>query len=165
MPGKPFRSSLEPHFDEIAQRRARRGTWQGIAAELEKAHKLKVHFSAVQKFFGRYQARRVQPLGFAPQPATESTRVATVSPSAAPETVVEEHQGYGEPAHPDDENPFLMRQRQSPSSARTPATSEPAAEGDASAKSTPAKKYVFIPKPKAPNRFSNEDLEFNDPLA
>lgn len=34
--------------------------------------------------------------------------------------------------------------------------------------STPAqasKKYVFIPKPKPPSRFSDEDLEFNDPLA
>lgn len=27
-----------------------------------------------------------------------------------------------------------------------------------------AKKYVFTPKPKAPGRFSDEDLEFNDPL-
>ena len=29
----------------------------------------------------------------------------------------------------------------------------------------PAKEYVFIPKSKAPSRFSEEDLQFNDPLA
>ena len=72
MPGKPFRSSLEPHFDEIAQRRARRETWQGIAAELEKGHGLKVHFSAVQKFFGRHLARP-RPLGFVPLPTAATT--------------------------------------------------------------------------------------------
>ena len=115
MPGKPFRSSLEPHFDEIAQRRARRETWQGIAAELEKAHGLKVHFSAVQKFFGRHLARP-RPLGFAPLP-TAATATAT---------------------------------------AQADETTPPAAE---------AKKYVFTPKDKQPSRFSDEDLQFNDPLA
>ena len=115
MPGKPFRSSLEPHFDEIAQRRARRETWQGIAAELEKAHGLKVHFSAVQKFFGRHLARP-RPLGFAPLP-TAATTTAT-APNDAPTTP---------------------------------------AEG--------GKQYVFTPKPKQPSRFSDEDLQFNDPLA
>ena len=27
------------------------------------------------------------------------------------------------------------------------------------------KEYVFIPKPKRPGRFADEDLQFNDPLA
>ena len=114
MPGKPFRSSLEPHFDEIAQRRARRETWQGIAAELEKAHGLKVHFSAVQKFFGRHLARP-RPLGFAPLPTAATTT------DAAPTD-----------------------------------TTTTSAEG--------GKKYVFTPKDKRPSRFSDEDLQFNDPL-
>lgn len=39
------------------------------------------------------------------------------------------------------------------------------ADGSKPAAAPPAgKKYVFIPKPKAPSRFSDEDLEFNDPL-
>ena len=118
MPGKPFRSSLEPYFDEIAQRRARRETWQGIAAELEKAHGLKIHFSAVQKFFGRYQARQRQPLGFAPRPihvASMATHAAAAGepPPAFPEGDAESL-GYGGPVHPDDENPFLMRRRPAP---------------------------------------------------
>ena len=115
MPGKPFRSSLEPHYEEIAQRRARRETWAGIAAELEKAHGLKVHFSAVQKFFGRHLARP-RPLGFEPLP-TAATATAT-APTDAPTT---------------------------------------SAKG--------GKKYVFTPKDKRPSRFSDEDLQFNDPLA
>lgn len=115
MPGKPFRSSLEPHFDEIAQRRARRETWAGIAAELEKAHGLKVHFSAVQKFFGRHLARP-RPLGFAPLPTAATTTATAPTDAAMP----------------------------------------PAPEG---------KKYVFTPKAARPSPFSDEDLQFNDPLA
>ncbi len=116
MPGKPFRSSLEPHFDEIAQRRVRRETWQGIAAELEKAHGLKIHFSAVQKFFGRHLARP-RPLGFAPLQTAATTTATT------------------------------------------------AATGAAAAPGAEAKKDVFIPKAERPSRFSDEDLQFNDPLA
>ena len=134
MPGKPFRSSLEPHFEEIAQRRARRETWQGIAAELEKAYGLKVHFSAVQKFFGRYQARKAQPLGFEPlsAPAATTTTEAT-TPSVAgshksvltPKPKASSHSSdedaqfndplalecEGQPVDPDAENPFKMRKR------------------------------------------------------
>lgn len=117
MPGKPFRSGLEPHFLEIGQRRARRETWAEIAAELERVHGLKVHFSAVQKFFARFQARRVQPLGFAPLAAVGSAEEAAAA-------------------------------------TQPPATGTP-----------PAKKYVFIPKPKRESIFSEEDLQWNDPLA
>ncbi len=118
MPGKPFRSGLEPHFEEIGQRRARRETWAGIAAELERAYGVKVHFSAVQKFFARYQARRVQPLGFAPL-ATATGSAEEIAAATTP-----------------------------------PATGTP-----------PAKKYVFIPKPKRESIFREEDLQWNDPLA
>ncbi len=121
MPGKPFRSSLESHFDEIAQRRARRETWAGIAAELEKSHGLKVHFSAVQKFFGRYRARQSQPLGFEPLPAptnisahVDSTDRAQQSTHRASsiESVPESGRDYfGDPVGPDAENPFKMRKK------------------------------------------------------
>ena len=157
MPGKPFRSSLEPHFDEIAQRRAQRETWQEIAAALEKAHGLKVHLSAVQKFFGRHLASRPRPLGFDPLPPARNAAVAT--PPASLDAA--ESLGYGGPAHPDDENPFLMRRRQNE---RTPPTSEQAA-APAAAPAAARKEYVFIPKPKRPSIFSEEDLQFNDPLA
>ena len=64
-----------------------------------------------------------------------------------------------EPIDPDAENPFKMRKRQAQSSTpkggeATPPNAAPAGKKD----------YVFIPKPKAPSRFSDEDLEFNDPL-
>ena len=162
MPGKPFRSSLEPHFDEIAQRRARRETWQEIAVALEKAHGLKVHFSAVQKFFGRHLAGRSRPLGFDPLPTTATSAAVGATPPVVSVDAAESL-GYGGPAHPDDENPFLMRRRQVQRAAPHGEQADvPAAAPDP----VPAgKKYVFIPKPKVPSRFSDEDLQFNDPLA
>ena len=160
MPGKPFRSRLEPHFDEIAQRRARRETWAGIAAELEKAHSLKVHFTAVQKFFGRRLAGGPRPLGFAPLPTT-AISAAMAAPPASLDAAAESL-GYGGPAHPDEENPFLMRGRQAQ---HTAPNSEQAATPAAAIPAPAGKKYVFIPKPKRPSRFSEEDLPFNDPLA
>ena len=161
MPGKPFRSSLEPHFDEIAQRRTRRETWAGIAAALEKAHGLKVHFTAVQKFFGRHLAGRPRPLGFDPLPT--ATASAAVAPPPAASLDAAESLGYGGPAHPDDENPFLMRRRQAQ---HAPPNGEQAAPfTDAQTPAPARKEYVFIPKPKRPSRFSDEDLQFNDPLA
>ena len=163
MPGKPFRSSLEPHFDEIAQRRVRRETWAEIAAELEKAHGLKVHLSAVQKFFGRYQVRKAQPLGFDPLPTATATSASVAAPLASPDGGAESL-GYGGPAHPDDENPFKMRRRQNERT--TAANMEQAAPSTDAPTSAPARKeYVFIPKPRRPSRFSDEDLECNDPLA
>ena len=165
MPGKPFRSSLEPHFDEIAQRRARRETWAEIAAELEKAHGLKVHLSAVQKFFGRHLAgrSRPRPLGFDPLPTAATSVAAVVAPPpAASFDSGAESLGYGGPAHPDEENPFLRRRRQAQ---RTAPNDEQAARPAAAIPAPAGKKYVFIPKPKRPSRFSEEDLQFNDPLA
>ena len=56
-----------------------------------------------------------------------------------------------------------------PALAPPPAASEAqdaAATTPAAAATTPARKeYVFIPKPKPPSRFSDEDLQLNDPLA
>ena len=158
MPGKPFRSSLEPHFEEIAQRRMRRETWQEIAAALEKAHGLKVHLSAVQKFFGRHLAGRPRPLGFDPLPSAATSAAATSAPIPPGELA---NEGYGGPAYPDDENPFLMRRRQNQ---RTAVSGEQAAIPDAATPAPAGKKYVFIPKPKRPSIFSDEDMQLNDPL-
>ena len=161
MPGKPFRSRLEPHFEEIAQRRARRETWAGIAAELGRAYGVKVHFTAVQKFFGRYLTGRPRPLGFDPVSTTAaSTAAAVATPSACFDRGAEPL-GDGGPAHPDDENPFLMRRRQAQCTSAP--NGEPAAAPAAPA--APARKYVFHPKEKRPSIFSEEDLQFNDPLA
>ena len=165
MPGKPFRSSLEPHFEEIAQRRMRRETWAEIATELEKAHGVKVHFTAVQKFFGRHLAGRPRPLGFAPLPASPSPVGATPAAPldhAATDPLNFDAQGQPVPGyHPDDENPFKLRKRQ----AQRAALDGGEATAPAAPQTPPAKKYVFIPKEKRPSRFSDEDLEFNDPLA
>ena len=55
-----------------------------------------------------------------------------------------------------------------PSGNAAPALAPPPAASEAqdAAATTPARKeYVFIPKPKPPSRFSDEDLQLNDPLA
>lgn len=45
------------------------------------------------------------------------------------------------------------------------ATTSEAQGDDAPPPTVPAKKYVFIPKDKRPSHFSDEDLQWNDPLA
>ncbi len=55
-----------------------------------------------------------------------------------------------------------------PSGHAAPAVAPPpaATEAQDTATTTSARKeYVFIPKPKPPSRFSDEDLQLNDPLA
>ncbi len=53
-----------------------------------------------------------------------------------------------------------------PAAAIPPSATTGEAQGDdAPPPTVPAKKYVFIPKPERPSIFSDEDLQFNDPLA
>ncbi len=64
MPGKPFQSKLEPHFDFIIEARRKRQTWQAIADEMA-AQGVTITPQAVHGFAKRRLKRRY-PLGAAP---------------------------------------------------------------------------------------------------
>jgi hypothetical protein len=64
MPGKPFQSKLEPHFDFILEARRKRQTWQAIADELA-GKGVAITPQAVHGFAKRRLKRRY-PLGAAP---------------------------------------------------------------------------------------------------
>ena len=66
MPGKPFQSKLEPHFDFILEARRKRQTWEAIAQQLA-AHGTTTTPQAVHAFTKRRLKRRY-PLGMAPSP-------------------------------------------------------------------------------------------------
>jgi hypothetical protein len=64
MPGKPFQSKLEPHFDFILEARRKRQTWKAIAQQLA-AQGTTTTPQAVHAFTKRRLKRRY-PLGMAP---------------------------------------------------------------------------------------------------
>jgi hypothetical protein len=75
MPGKPFQSKLEPHFDFIIEARRKRQTWQAIADELA-GQGVAITPQAVYGFAKRRLKRRY-PLGAAqaaPSPVIGSQR-------------------------------------------------------------------------------------------
>ena len=161
MPGRPFQSSLEPHLETIRALRLKRRTWRQVAGVLKTEHGLEIDPAAVYKFFKRrVRPTARQPLGFPTPAAATSERHASVPPGPAVDGAASDLT-FG-PMDPDTENPFKMRRRQAqpPASKGGEATPPDAAPAPAGKKD-----YVFIPKPKAPSRFSDEDLEFNDPLA
>jgi hypothetical protein len=71
MPGKPFQSKLEPHFDFILEARRKRQTWQAIAQELA-GQGIIVTPQAVYGFAKRRLKRRY-PLGATPAEPTPKT--------------------------------------------------------------------------------------------
>ncbi len=68
MPGKPFQSKLEPHFDFILEARRKRQTWETIAEHLA-THATNTTPQAVHAFVKRRLKRRY-PLGMAPAELT-----------------------------------------------------------------------------------------------
>jgi hypothetical protein len=82
MPGKPFQSKLEPHFDFILEARRKRQTWQAIADELA-AQGVAITPQAVHGFTKRRLKRRY-PLGAAP--AVPSAVARSQPESSWPET-------------------------------------------------------------------------------
>jgi hypothetical protein len=84
MPGKPFQSQLEPHFDFILEARRKHQTWQAIAQELA-GKGIAVTPQAVHGFTKRRLKRRY-PLGAAPAESapTQASRRSVETPS--PET-------------------------------------------------------------------------------
>src|ERR1700761_6551683 len=64
MPGKPFQSKLEPHFDFILEARRKHQTWEAIAQQLT-THGITTTKQAVHIFLKRRLKRRY-PLGAAP---------------------------------------------------------------------------------------------------
>lgn len=81
MAGKPYRSALDSHFEQIAAWRRERKTWVEIAELLRAGHGIGMHFAAVQKFFARRLARPQRPAGFEPV-----IRVPTSAPPADNQT-------------------------------------------------------------------------------
>jgi hypothetical protein len=88
MPGKPFQSKLEPHFDFILEARRKRQTWQAIAQELADKGTAATP-QAVHGFMKRRLKRRY-PLGMDPaampihQPQTQLPESPAFSGSPPP---------------------------------------------------------------------------------
>ncbi len=160
MPGRPFQSSLEPHLETIRALRLKRRTWRQVAETLKTECGLEIDPAAIYKFFKRrVRPSARQPLGFPTVSATGGSRAALSPPVPIPDDAATDLSF--EPIDPDAENPFKMRKRRAQPSTASDAEAAPS---DA-APATPAKKYVFIPKPERPSIFSEEDLQLNDPLA
>ena len=157
MPGRPFQSSLEPHLETIRALRLKRRTWRQVAGALKAEHGLEIDPAAIYKFFKRrtHPSAR-QPLGF-PTAASVTSNLPT--DALRPEGTAADLSF--EPSDPDAENPYKMRKQPAPTSSVDGRDGSPS-DG---ASTAPAKKYVFIPKPKRPSLFSEEDLQLNDPLA
>jgi len=82
MPGKPFQSKLEPHFDFILEARRKRQTWQAIAQQLTTQGTATTP-QAVHAFVKRRLKRRY-PLGMAPAETRQAaaTRLRAEKPPA-----------------------------------------------------------------------------------
>jgi len=79
MPGKPFQSKLEPHFDFILEARRKRQTWEAIAQQLASLG-ITTTKQAVHIFLKRRLKRRY-PLGMAP-PFEMKQPAANILPAA-----------------------------------------------------------------------------------
>ena len=82
MPGKPFQSQLEPHFDFILEARRKHQTWQAIAQELA-GKGIAVTPQAAHGFIKRRVKRRyalgAAPADLPPIPPTQRQRSETSS--------------------------------------------------------------------------------------
>lgn len=83
MPGKPFQSTLEPHFELIKSMRKNRQTWHQIATEISGLG-TPTNFKAVHAYFKRRLHRRL-PLGWEADPieSTLTNSNKTLVPDAA----------------------------------------------------------------------------------
>ena len=66
VPGRPYRSTLIPHFQWIKARRRAGATWQEIAAALNKEKGIKIGAAAVYRFYDRTAKRTQWPAGMEP---------------------------------------------------------------------------------------------------
>ena len=139
--GKPFQSKLTPFYEVIQRLRKKHTPYPEIAKRLHDEHGLKVSPSTIFEFV-KVRARRsgvfalpeVPTAAPIPAPSPTTNREDRTTPQTQAKKARTVDAGRSTPAAP---------------------SAEPAAA---------AKKYVFIPKPKPQSRFSDEDLEFNDPL-
>lgn len=139
--GKPFQSKLTPFYALIQQWRKKHVPYPEIAQRLHAEHGLKVSASTIFEFV-KVRARRSGVFALPEIPTAAPT-----SPALPPAAI---HEAPGAP------QAQAKKARKADAGESVPATATTPPAG---------KKYVFIPKPKAPSRFSDEDLEFNDPLA
>ncbi len=135
--GKPFQSKLTPFYEQIARLRKKHTPYPEIARRLHDEHGLKVSPSTIFEFV-KVRARRGGVFALPDLPG-----------GAAPAAATGEARGSTEAA---------KKQARTEHAGGSPASTPPPAPA------APAKRYVFTPKPKAQSRFSDEDLEFNDPL-
>ncbi len=135
--GKPFQSKLTPFYEQIARLRKKHTPYPEIAKRLHDEHGLKVSPSTIFEFV-KVRARRGGVFALPDLPGDPAPAAAT-------------NEAHGTVQAQTKKSPVVD------AGGSTPAV--PSAGSEA-----PAKKYVFTPKPKRPSRFSDEDLEFNDPL-
>jgi hypothetical protein len=83
MPGKPFQSKLEPHFDFILEARRKRQTWEAIAKQLTTQGTATTP-QAVHAFVKRRLKRRY-PLGMAPAPEMQRPAANTLPAAEIPD--------------------------------------------------------------------------------
>ena len=83
MPGKPFRSKLEPHFDFILEARRKRQTWEAITQQLSTQGTATTP-QAVHAFVKRRLKRRY-PLGMAPAPEMKRPVANTLPAAGVPD--------------------------------------------------------------------------------
>ena len=78
MPGKPFRSKIEPFYDLIVQARRNRMTWEEIAETIRQKGTACTR-QAVQDYFKRHKTLR-HPMGMEPQPEAPKRRPTDPTP-------------------------------------------------------------------------------------
>ena len=111
--GKAWASRLCAFEDAIRAQRKAHKSYREIAAWLD-TQGLHVSASSVHGFV-KARAQRKRPLYALPEP-TAAPLPAAPTPTVAPPPIAapldgEIHEGYGGPAEPDDENPFLMKRK------------------------------------------------------
>jgi hypothetical protein len=107
MPGKPFRSKLQPHVETIVAMRRKGATWAGIAVQLT-AQGCATDAGSVCRFLGRWErrpyARGMEPEGETkaatpqipphqkapPRPARQKPPAAIAPARLSPEELIEE---------------------------------------------------------------------------
>ena len=138
---KAFQSKLVPFYDLIARLRKKHVPYPEIAKRLHEEHGLKVAPSTIFAFV-KVRARRSGVFALPEHPAS-ATSVSMLPAAAASEI-------DGAPQAPARKPQAVDGGESTPTAAPTP---------------TARKEYVFIPKPKRPSIFSDEDMQLNDPLA
>jgi hypothetical protein len=80
---RPFRSVLQPYFDEIRRMRRARHTWREIAEYLTATYGIRIAVPSVYLFFKRATRRKTLPLGFEDLPVAYDRSAPQANPDSA----------------------------------------------------------------------------------